>query len=103
VWAVCPHVKADGCGCRKPEPGLILRAAERLGVAPCECVVIGDIGDDIEAAARAGARGILVPNRVTLVAEMAAAVETASDLVGAVLLALTPGHGQYCSGSSSRQ
>jgi histidinol-phosphate phosphatase family protein len=46
-WAWCPHGPADGCGCRKPAPGLILRAAERLGVDPARCVVIGDIGADV--------------------------------------------------------
>ncbi len=88
VWEICPHGEADGCPCRKPRPGLILRAARRLGVAARDCVVIGDIGRDIEAAARAGARGILVPTPVTLPAEIAAAPEIAPDLPTAVALAL---------------
>ena len=54
VWEICPHGEADGCPCRKPRPGLILRAARRLGVAARDCVVIGDIGRDVEAAAQAG-------------------------------------------------
>ena len=58
---VCPHDSDDGCGCRKPAPGLVFRAARRLGVDPRQCVVIGDIGADVEAAHAAGARGILVP------------------------------------------
>ena len=29
---VCPHDDADGCGCRKPRPGMILDAARRLGL-----------------------------------------------------------------------
>ncbi|WP_449066102.1 D-glycero-alpha-D-manno-heptose-1,7-bisphosphate 7-phosphatase [Planomonospora algeriensis] len=77
VWAVCPHGDADGCGCRKPAPGLVLRAAEELGADPRECVVIGDIGRDVEAARAAGARGILVPTEVTLPEEVAAAPEVA--------------------------
>ncbi|GGM88678.1 hypothetical protein GCM10010106_39960 [Thermopolyspora flexuosa] len=88
VWEICPHGEADGCPCRKPRPGLILRAARRLGVDVRDCVVIGDIGRDIEAAARAGARGILVPTPVTLPAEIAAAPEIAPDLPAAVALAL---------------
>lgn len=52
VWGVCPHGPDDGCHCRKPEPGLILWAAGRLCTAPSDCVVIGDIGGDIEAARR---------------------------------------------------
>ncbi len=55
TWEFCPHDDGDGCACRKPEPGMIERAAERLGVLPSDCAVIGDIGGDIEAAAAARA------------------------------------------------
>jgi histidinol-phosphate phosphatase family protein len=85
---VCPHGPEDGCDCRKPAPGLVLRAAERLGVDPRECAVIGDIGADVEAAAAAGARGVLVPTPRTLPDEVAAAPERAGDLLGAVDLLL---------------
>ncbi|MGS2645115.1 D-glycero-alpha-D-manno-heptose-1,7-bisphosphate 7-phosphatase [Streptosporangium sp. G12] len=84
VWAVCSHGEDDGCGCRKPAPGLILRAAAVLGVSARDCVVIGDIGRDMEAARAAGARGILVPTPETLPQEVTAAPETAADLVTAV-------------------
>ncbi|MGW7458048.1 D-glycero-alpha-D-manno-heptose-1,7-bisphosphate 7-phosphatase [Streptomyces sp. NPDC054797] len=92
VWAVCPHGPEDGCGCRKPAPGLVLAACERLGAAPERTVVIGDIGSDVRAAAAAGARGVLVPTPVTRPEEVAAAGETACDLLAAVrLLARPPG------------
>jgi D-glycero-D-manno-heptose 1,7-bisphosphate phosphatase len=84
VWAVCPHGEGAGCSCRKPAPGLILRAAAILGVSARGCVVIGDIGRDMEAARAAGARGILVPTPETLPQEVAAAAETADDLAAAV-------------------
>jgi histidinol-phosphate phosphatase family protein len=71
TWVVCPHGPADGCGCRKPAPGMITEAAARLGVDAADCAVIGDTGADVAAARAAGARGILVPNGVTLPAERA--------------------------------
>jgi HAD superfamily hydrolase (TIGR01662 family) len=89
VWAVCPHGPDDGCHCRKPEPGLVLRAAGRLRAAPVDCVVIGDIGADIEAARRAGARSILVPTPQTRPEETASADHVAPDLLTAVRAVLT--------------
>ncbi len=80
----CPHGPDDGCACRKPAPGLIQRAAARLGVDPSECAVVGDIGADVEAALAAGARPILVPTPVTRSEEVAAAPETARDLADAL-------------------
>jgi histidinol-phosphate phosphatase family protein len=84
----CPHAPDDGCSCRKPAPGLVLRAAARLGVDPRACAVIGDIGADVEAARAAGARGILVPNPRTRPAELAVAAEVAPSLGAAVDLLL---------------
>jgi len=88
-WAVCPHGPDEGCACRKPEPGLVLEAAGRLGVEPSRCAVVGDIGADVEAARAAGARGVLVPNERTRPEEIRAAAEVAPDLGSAVELLLT--------------
>jgi histidinol-phosphate phosphatase family protein len=87
-WLVCPHAPEDGCGCRKPEPGLVLRAAQRLGVRPDRCAVVGDIEADVEAARAAGARGVLVPTPRTRREEVETAAETARDLPAAVELLL---------------
>jgi histidinol-phosphate phosphatase family protein len=93
-WLVCPHGPGDGCGCRKPAPGLIEAAAGALGVDARDCVVIGDIGADVEAARAAGARAVLVPTAVTRAEEVAAAPEVAADLVSAVELVLGPSGGR---------
>lgn len=85
---VCPHEPEDGCTCRKPAAGMIRDAAARLGVEPGDCVVIGDIGSDVEAAGAAGARGILVPNARTRPEEVQAAAEVVDDLAAAVDLVL---------------
>ncbi|MFC1693636.1 D-glycero-alpha-D-manno-heptose-1,7-bisphosphate 7-phosphatase [Candidatus Latescibacterota bacterium] len=54
----CPHQTSDGCSCRKPEPGMILRAAEDFNIPLEETFVIGDSLRDIEAGRRAGTRTI---------------------------------------------
>jgi HAD superfamily hydrolase (TIGR01662 family) len=87
-WFVCPHAHDAGCDCRKPAPGLVRRAAGALGTTPERCVVVGDIGADVEAALAAGARPVLVPNRATRAEEVAAAPEVAPDLLAAVELVL---------------
>ncbi|GAA2247784.1 hypothetical protein GCM10010145_13670 [Streptomyces ruber] len=98
VWAVCPHAPAEGCACRKPAPGLVLSAARKLGVPAADCVVVGDIGSDLTAARRAGARGILVPTPVTLREETETAEWVAPDLWEAVR-SLVPGHRPAVGGS----
>lgn len=57
---VCPHHPDDGCGCRKPAPGLLLRAAADLGLDLARSVIVGDKPSDIEAGASAGMPGVLV-------------------------------------------
>ena len=84
VWEICPHAPDRGCICRKPRPGMVLRASSRLGLDPTEVAVIGDIGADVRAAAAAGARGVLVPTPVTRPDETAAAPLVAADLTHAV-------------------
>jgi histidinol-phosphate phosphatase family protein len=88
TWQTCPHDDTAGCACRKPAPGLVHAAAAALGTVAHRCVVVGDIGRDMAAAAAAGATGILVPTPVTLPAEVAAAPSVAADLTAAADLIL---------------
>ena len=81
---ICPHGPDDGCSCRKPAPGMVTTACAELEVDPARCVVIGDVGADVEAAAAAGAVGILVPTPVTRRQEVAAADRRADTLAHAV-------------------
>src|SRR4051794_13819340 len=69
----CPHGPDDGCACRKPAPGMVKDACAELGVDPARCVVVGDIGADVDAATAAGAVGIMVPTPVTRKSEVAEA------------------------------
>jgi D-glycero-D-manno-heptose 1,7-bisphosphate phosphatase len=62
----CPHAPADDggerCDCRKPLPGMLVRAAAEHGIALASSWMVGDILDDVEAGRRAGCRTILVDN-----------------------------------------
>ena len=60
AFLVCPHTPADGCHCRKPAPGLFLRARDELGVELSTAVMVGDQLSDVEAARAAGCRAILL-------------------------------------------
>jgi D-glycero-D-manno-heptose 1,7-bisphosphate phosphatase len=57
---VCGHDDDEQCDCRKPKPGMILRAREKLGVDPAGSFMVGDRWRDIEAGRRAGCRTILI-------------------------------------------
>lgn len=70
TWQYCPHAPSDECSCRKPAPGLVMRAADALGVATTQCVVIGDTVMDVGAAEAAGAIGIYVVTDRTLEADV---------------------------------
>jgi len=65
----CPHHPegvepryAVACDCRKPAPGMILKAARERAVDLDRSWFIGDILDDVEAAHRAGCRAALIDN-----------------------------------------
>lgn len=57
---VCPHGPDDNCACRKPKPGLLLELGRHYGVSLASVPVVGDSLRDLQAAAAAGARPILV-------------------------------------------
>ncbi|HEY8674507.1 MAG TPA: transaldolase [Candidatus Dormibacteraeota bacterium] len=59
---VCPHDDADKCDCRKPLPGLLLRAARMLDIDLSRSVMVGDRWRDVEAGRRAGCATIFVDN-----------------------------------------
>lgn len=87
-WFHCPHGEHEGCACRKPMPGMLVRAASALGVSPKECALIGDTGADVRAALSVGARAVLVPTPVTRAEEIAAAPEVVATIGEAVDLLL---------------
>jgi len=60
AFLLCPHTPVDGCACRKPAPGLLLRARDELGIDLARAVLVGDQLSDLEAARAAGCPAILV-------------------------------------------
>lgn len=56
----CPHRPDDGCDCRKPKPGLLLRAARELEIDLGGSYCLGDKLSDVEAGTRAGCHSIMV-------------------------------------------
>lgn len=86
LWELCPHRQDEGCSCRKPQPGMLLAAAARLGLEPGALAMVGDIGADVEAARAAGMRPVLVPTSSTRADEVAGAPEVAGDLGEAIRL-----------------
>ena len=56
----CPHRSDEGCLCRKPAAGMLLRARDEYGADLREAVFVGDSLTDMGAAAAAGVPGILV-------------------------------------------
>ena len=60
---ICYHAGkryGESCDCRKPRPGMILRAAADLKIDPCASYVIGDRWRDIDCARAAGCRAIFI-------------------------------------------
>jgi D-glycero-D-manno-heptose 1,7-bisphosphate phosphatase len=65
----CPHFPqgsvpeyAIACDCRKPRPGMLLRASQEWGIDLSQAWMVGDILNDVEAGRRAGCRTVLIDN-----------------------------------------
>lgn len=56
----CPHAPEERCSCRKPSPGMLLEAAEALGLELAASWMVGDAPSDVEAGRRAGCRTLLL-------------------------------------------
>jgi len=86
---ICYHDDRDGCDCRKPRPGLILRAAERYGIDLEKSFFIGDRWRDIDAGHAAGCRTIPIDHQYRERGPANAPDARVSDLGDAVKWILT--------------
>lgn len=60
----CPHDEGEQCGCRKPQPGMLLAAAQDFSIALGQSYTVGDSSSDIVAGKRAGTRTVrIAPQR----------------------------------------
>ena len=90
----CPHRPEDGCDCRKPRPGMLLRAALDLSIDLSASYFIGDAVSDVEAGFAAGCRPILVltgrgdSQHVLLAQGKSETVAVVRDLADAVAMLL---------------
>lgn len=57
----CPHTPEEDCNCRKPKPGLLLKAASELNIDLGASYTVGDRDLDVGAGRAAGTKTILVP------------------------------------------
>ncbi len=80
----CTHLREDCCDCRKPAPGLILRAGQEIGFDPREAFLVGDSFADVQAGQAAGCRtAAVLSGRMTV--EEAASMDPPPDCVVADL------------------
>ena len=62
---VCYHDSIDQCNCRKPKPGLILRAVEKYGIDLSRSWMVGDRWKDIAAGIAVGLKTIFIDYHYT--------------------------------------
>ena len=85
---LCPHGPGDGCGCRKPLPGLVLQALADCRCPPAAALMVGDSLADAGAAQGAGVDFALVltgrgrTTRDLLNNPPAMLLDTVADLTG---------------------
>ena len=91
----CPHLPEEKCTCRKPAPGLLLKAAAEHDLDLEESYFIGDARSDMVAAAAAGCQPILVKSGrgaaqlATIEEQLRSACKITDDLAKAVQYIVT--------------
>jgi D-glycero-D-manno-heptose 1,7-bisphosphate phosphatase len=90
----CPHDTDPPCGCRKPEPGMLLGAAQERGIDLTESWMVGDSESDVEAGRRAGCRTIRIGmpevRCSTAADEIAGSLQEAANIILAAESAAVP-------------
>ena len=103
----CPHLPEAhvaayraNCDCRKPEPGMLLRAQERWGIDMSGSVLVGDAARDLQAAEAAGVTPIGIGEARSSSAEPAMVAPGLLEAAHLIATAESPGAGaEYAPGS----
>ena len=62
----CPHHPDDGCNCRKPKPGLFLKAIKENNIDVSKSYVVGDRIMDVLAGKTIGSKTVIIPSELGL-------------------------------------
>ena len=63
----CPHHPDEGCSCRKPNPGMIMKASKKYDIDLANSWMVGDKPSDIEAGMRAGIKNLVLLDNKKLI------------------------------------
>ena len=85
---VCAHDGPDGCGCRKPKPGMLKAAAAKWGIDLAGSFMVGDRSSDVEAGQAAGCYTVLIERSYSGTASPGARAHDLATAVDAVLARL---------------
>jgi len=86
----CPHHPTEAkikkylvdCDCRKPKPGMLLKAAKEHGITLADSWMVGDKGSDVKAGKAAGCRAILIGKEKNAEADATVAdISAAADAI----------------------
>jgi D-glycero-D-manno-heptose 1,7-bisphosphate phosphatase len=83
----CPHDYSDNCDCRKPKPGMLIRAATEHGVSLESSWMVGDSESDVQAGKSVGCKTLRVVDAepIASTVEPDAYVRDLSSAVGLIL------------------
>ena len=68
----CPHGWDEGCDCRKPNPGMLINAADEFNLDLRKCILIGDDVRDIQAGEAVGCKSYYIDKKKTNLPEIVA-------------------------------
>jgi histidinol-phosphate phosphatase family protein len=81
----CPHTAEDNCDCRKPKPGMILKACKEHDLDPNISIMVGDGDNDVLAGQAVGCKTIFVKNEFrgheSMLVESDYVVESLADVL----------------------